>query len=123
MNKEETLKALKHQLSPYTREVIGGVYEFNQTDANTLKKLYDELKNFINAQPSIPTSEQVCDALSAELENNVYYENNNFYTAEYSDVDCLVSYHKGRIIIHSLFAPHLITMIGQFYEKELRKNG
>ena len=86
-------------------------------DSYSLEALYyiekaltelEELKRY-------PTSDEVCEALSEELEDNVILFNGDFVAVEKGRV--LVSrFDDGELLLQVSFKPHLITLIGRFYE-------
>ena len=74
-----------------------------------------------------PTADEVCEALSEALKQNVYYEKNVYHKQsaflyrkeEYYNQPFLVAYkYKSGLIemTKNILPPHLITMIGKFYE-------
>ena len=66
----------------------------------------DELE-YIKKALTPPTADEVCKALSEYLKRNVYYEDGMFKV--HSDV-------YGEIVDLNTLPPHLITLIGRFYE-------
>lgn len=79
-------------------------------ESGGLGNLYLRIKQSLTP----PTEQEVCEALSEHFQNPVSFRHNDFWvdykdpysTAEYIDMDMLRD------------KPHLITMIGRFFEKE-----
>ena len=71
-----------------------------------------------------PTAEEVCKALQEVYRKDMMdisynKECNWFYYAEYSDMDKIVYIDDwGNLSMDKPYPPHLITLIGRFYEKE-----
>jgi hypothetical protein len=75
----------------------------------------------------VPTADEVCAKLSEHYNNglpqrfhkNIIYHNTN-KTFYFKEGNFIIYYKAGNIYFNSLyrFSPHLITMIGRFYEKE-----
>lgn len=76
-----------------------------------------------------PTEQEVCDALSEYYDTDVLYENKEFGTAfytglkkrdmngkEYIKKRVIVVCYEGEIGFNASLPPHLITLIGRFYE-------
>jgi|LGOV01.1.fsa_nt_gb hypothetical protein len=84
-----------------------------------------EYENYVellyNAIPTPPTEEDVCKALSAYLGEMVRYdkEENSFIACYNDEICCLFKYkdtNKLFIRFEIPLPPHLITLIGRFYE-------
>lgn len=118
MNKE--LEALLNDV-----DTLQGMYM--ETRASKENKAWfhsfaDDLRNDIKQALQVPTSEDVCKALSEYFKEEVVYENNLFNV-----YDCKNQKSWGRqsreISLDELYyVPHLITMIGKFYESESESN-
>ena len=69
-----------------------------------------------------PTEEEVCKALSEYFEKTVYFfENRGFFVQRYKEKQSyrdysLSVYSNGKLRIFHPFPPHLVTLIGRFYE-------
>lgn len=87
--------------------------EFDRVD-KSLTEL-EELKRY-------PTADEVCEALSEfyrKLMMDIYYDEklNSFCYGEYGDISVEVGLDKnGNLKIKEYLPPHLITLIGRFYE-------
>ena len=69
-----------------------------------------------------PTKEEVCKALSEYFEKTVYFfENRAFFVQRYKEKQSYIDYSinvysNGKLRIFHPFPPHLVTLIGRFYE-------
>ena len=93
-------------------------------DSDYVSKLFNEVSKTLTP----PTSDEVCKALSEltphgqnvlfdELEKSFYYESvhyNGFEDEKY--ITQLTHYQNGELIIRHGYKPHLIILIGRFYE-------
>ena len=63
-----------------------------------------------------PTEDEVCEALSEYSNKKVYYENGKFEVGKYEPSICYLQ--EDNIVWFNWFKlpPHIITMIGRFYE-------
>jgi len=105
MNKEQNNLTLEQELERHKR---------------WLKDLHirmDEMK-----KP--PTAEEVCDALGKFYNIKVYYMNNNYHNGfHFKDSWFIVKYQNDRLRFSNDYMfhvndlpPHLLTLIGRFYE-------
>ena len=68
-----------------------------------------------------PTAEEVCKALIKYFEKPVYFENLSFFVQHYKRKQSykdysLNVYRNGKLKILYDLPPHLVTLIGRFYE-------
>ena len=70
-----------------------------------------------------PTADEVCKALSKELKRPVKFDGDNFYYivqrqyyGECDEIICGWSYSPKELSFEKDLPPHLITLIGLFYE-------
>ena len=92
-------------------------------DLSELEYEYDYKKdeNILHEALTPPTAKEVCEALS-KLIGNAYYENKIFYENELKIEEiCYLARDMGKnidIIVFNNYSlpPHIITMIGRFYE-------
>ncbi len=82
-----------------------------------IQSRYEYLKHVLTP----PTADEVCKALSEYSKTNVYYERGGFfYRNEYrynQPFLVAIKYKSGLIeLTKNVLPPHLITMIGKFYE-------
>jgi hypothetical protein len=82
---------------------------YNGVIMTKAQKLY----TYINATP---TEEEVCKALSDELGENVLYNNGIFYGERNNMSVCQFVNRKKDIAFDIALPPHLITLVGRFYE-------
>jgi len=83
------------------------------------KKLFKELEEtLIHYEQALtpPTEQEVCEALSEYSNKKVYYENGKFEVGKYEPSICYLQ--EDNIVWFNWFKlpPHIITMIGRFYE-------
>ena len=121
MSKElEALKRIVNEISNYKLHGLG--------DENWLG-IQDVLKDIDIIEQALtpPTQEEVCEELGE------YYEKTVYYTDFYIDKGFVLQWYKNkkssrdmklvlgkkyRLVFYRELPPHLITMIGRFYEKE-----
>ncbi len=72
-----------------------------------LKGAVEHALNELEIIKSYPTVDEVCSELSEHIEHSVYYANDKFKV--HGDV-------YGEIVDLNSLPPHLITLIGRFYE-------
>lgn len=117
ISREEVLKDLE-QLYKYTDDNSEG-YMLNCADVNGIKYKLNNIKAYLTQSP---TSEEVCKALSEYFKEEVKYMNKLFYYGEglrHCEIcDNYLDDINGKSLFNINFAlpPHLITMIGKFYE-------
>ena len=106
MTPKEALKKIKEALNPY------GYYD----------DLYNEIEQALNELEELkkpPTVEEVCKALGELLAKDISYGAKQFYyTIE--NTKCIMfvteTYGDGLWSINEYLPPHLITLIGRFYD-------
>ena len=93
---------------------------------------FDAEMNFRYNTP--PTEQEVCEALSEYYDTKVYYEEQEYGTSfylgkvkkdmngkEYTVKRTIVCSYEGEIVWNASLPPHLITLIGRFYEGRATK--
>jgi hypothetical protein len=112
----------------------------NQTIAKLLAKMNEkEIEEYLNSVDKLeeildapPTEQEVCEALEKWVKENipdiwnykVYHDNGGFHYYKNCDFEeYLVEYERiDKAISLSVFLPpHLITMIGKFYEGKVKE--
>ena len=88
------------------------------TDWTNLKESMPELYNEIRQALTPPTTDEVCEALSEYWGNPVNYDEKHNLFEMYVGDNIWKPIEVLRLREH---APHLITMIGRFYEKEVKE--
>ena len=80
---------------------------------NIVQKSYSVLRQALTP----PTEDEVIKALSEylPLESNYYYDREKRYFGN-TDLTIICLMPKGKLYIAYMLPPHLITMIGKFYE-------
>lgn len=75
-----------------------------------------------------PTEQEVCEALGEYLKRDVKYDGEYFYYSEekryYGECDeiiCGWSYSPKELSFEKNLPPHLVTMIGKFYEGKVKE--
>jgi hypothetical protein len=122
MTKE--LEALKHIISEINNCKLHGIGDENWLGFQDVLKDIDILEKVLTP----PTADEVCKALSKWVKENildvwnckVYYDNGGFHYYNNCDFEeYLVEYERiDKAISLSVFLPpHLVTMIGKFYDK------
>ena len=122
MNKELNEKIFKVGNDLYIKSVDNKITKKDCMDVETkLGKLADEVKQVLTP----PTPDEVCKALSEYVNQyakdytpTVRYEGNLFVLYKNGEISkILVKTINGEVISTNVFLPpHLITMIGMFYE-------
>lgn len=96
-------------------ESRGSTYDFGVNLCEIIKQALDELE----ALKKPPTVEEVCKALSECLAKDVSYGAKQFYYT-IKNTECIMfvteTYGDGLWSINEYLPPHLITLIGRFYE-------
>ncbi len=103
-------------------EALQAEHEALKKDVARLLKINRDLRPFIEELEALkkpPTVEEVCKALSEHLAIDVSYGAKQFYyTIE--NTECIMfvteTYGDGLWSINEYLPPHLITLIGRFYE-------
>ena len=109
MTPKEAFRRIDISLSDYLGE---GLINERKMISQALTEL-EELKRY-------PTSEEVCEALSEYLGRDVTYNDGTFELVydDYTLFICECS--KNNVAIGMTLPPHLITLIGRFYENEVK---
>jgi len=95
-------------------EIIGnrGLNDYGEA---TIKSVFKEEYELLRRSLTSPTADEVCEAIKEEFPNsNLVFRNNKFYEG---NKVIIMKYDIGRDIkILIPLPPHLITLIGCFYE-------
>ncbi len=123
MTKElEALKGIKQAIAEHLHKQTGVSVEKHFEYLQ-----YDTEISIVEQALTPPTADEVCKALSEHYKKTVYYTvldfdiDRGFVLQWYKEVKSirdikLVSGTKYRLIFYRELPPHLITMIGKFYE-------
>lgn len=93
-------------------EIIRNKKEFTQLEKDNYYKVAPYQLDMIEQTLTPPTTEEVCEALSEYLGEEVYYKEDRFF----DDFRTIAIFVGCRALIHIPLPPRLITMIGRFYE-------
>ena len=86
----------------------------------------DEEYTLLKQALTPPTAEQVCETLSEYMNVEVYYKEgyygDSFLYKDNDKTKWIVSLYKHKVawVFELKIPPHLITMIGRFYEGEIK---
>lgn len=91
-------------------------------------RLNEQFKNdcrVVRKALTVPTEEELLDALSKHYDRNkIVYEENRFYVVVNERLSyAIVEKIEDKVSIHAVWLPpHIITMIGRFYEAQVEKD-
>ena len=86
--------------------------EYTIEDLKEIVEQYDQIKKAL----TLPTEEEVCKALGEHLGEKIVYEGFDLQNVDRSRGVCQLNLKTKEIEIYVELPPHLITMIGRFYE-------
>ena len=114
MNK--ALEKINHVLNRYKTCESGEEVIITQIEAITIKQALQ-----------VPSREDVCNALSELYGTKIFYEKTRFKDGFHNGNVFVVLYENNSIRLTTKYfnaslPPHLITMIGKFYESESETN-
>lgn len=106
----------------------------NECGTNINSQYEQQVLDLINKALTPPTKEEVCAALSEYSGLEVFFEGKDFGSGfyygkhkkdmngkDYTQKRVIVCMYNGEIGFNTSLPPHLITMIGRFYEKEVNE--
>ncbi len=93
---------------------------FNELENNLkcIENAYkDRILSLIRKALTPPTAEEVCEALNEHLEGEIIYDwENKRFEFEIDGTEVVRMTWRGTVRLNSSFPPHLIVLIGRFYE-------
>lgn len=81
----------------------------------------NEMESLVEYLFTPPTQEEVCEALSVELDDNVILFSGDFVAVNRGRV-VVGKFDNGEILIQISFKPHLITLIASYYQSLEEEN-
>ena len=121
MTPKEALKKIKVSIATYLNKVtkLGIERHLENLENDTCLDVVSKALNELEALKKPPTVDELCKSLSEQLKQKVSYGAKQFYyTIENTKCVMFVTetYGDGLWSINEYLPPHLITLIGRFYE-------
>jgi hypothetical protein len=121
MTSKEALKKLDSLARWYESDVVSHGYEEAKKHREELTSVIMKSLTELEELKRYPTADEVCKALGEYFGRNVYYGKGYFlYRKEefYNQPFLVASKYKSGLIeiTKNILPPHLITLIGRFYE-------
>ena len=123
MTPKEALELLKRKAHTYDDEYCLPRMDCKKELDDKTEEAYQRLLKSLTELEELkryPTSDEVCKALSEYLKEPIKYDDviQIFYSVYEDEIETYARYYKGReeLQVVNILPPHLITLIGKFYE-------
>ena len=116
----EQAEKIALELNDYIANI--SVYSLDKETITMPKSQYDKFERelmALNKALTPPTADEVCEAFGKHFRAEIYYDGvGKFYHMRYTRMQFNISYlnEDGNVVFNYDLPPHLITLIGRFYE-------